>query len=124
MGNLIKNNQFGQTYEFGLNDADAPVIPGLKVRTLDLTYEPEVNETAQDGEGAVESVTTTKPDKRSIKATATGYISNLSQYRTQTASFTFDGRFFIIGPVKEPRQKGKYVEGSVEAVSYFGVTGA
>ena len=122
MGNLVKNNQFGQTYEFGLNDTDAPTIPGMKVRMLDLTYEPEVNETAQDGEGAVESVTTSKPEKRSIKATATGYISDLTAYRTQTASFTFNGRFYIIGPVKEPRQKGKYVEGSVEAISYAGVT--
>jgi hypothetical protein len=120
---LVSNNQFGQIYEFGISDADAPTIPGMKVRKLELTYQPEVNEKADDGEGHAESVTTSKPDKRMIQATATGYISDINTYRSQIASFAFNGRFFIVGQVGEPREKGKYVEGSVQATSYAGITG-
>lgn len=119
---LVKNNQFGQVYEFGLQDADAPVVAGMKVRRIEIQYAAEVTEKANDGEGHVESVTTSKPDKRMASARCVGYIHDIGAYRTASATFTFAGRFYIIESVTEPRQAGKYVEGEVSAYSHAGVT--
>lgn len=113
-------NQHGQVYEFGITDAQAPVVPGMKVRRIELKSEPEVFAQAQEGEGHTDSVTVTKPDKFMKTATASGYITDLSQYENAAGAgtFNFRGRKYIIRSIAEPRNKGEYVEGSVEAVSF------
>jgi hypothetical protein len=114
---LVSSNQHGAQYEWGFQAADAPTLTGFVARAADLKYEPEVRSEATDGEGHVDSVTTSKPSKRKITATFTGYITDQFDPLTLAEGFTFEGRFFLIGPISEPRQKGQYVEVSIEATS-------
>jgi hypothetical protein len=94
----------------------------MKVRRLELKYTPEVVAKSQNGEGMTDSVTITKPDRFVMTATASGVINDLATYQNSAASFTFRGRFFLITSKTEPRQKGEYVEASVEAESNYLVT--
>ncbi len=121
---LQDTQRFGAVYEFGIDDATAPSIPGFKVRKMENKFSAEVEEKVQNGEGAVESVVTTKPDRRMITTTLTGPIHDIDAYLNATSSFEFRGRFFIISGVSEPREKGKTVEGTVEAYSHYNVTSA
>jgi hypothetical protein len=120
---LVSSNQYGATYEFGINDTSAPVITGIKVRSAELKFQPEVNETATDGEGHADSRTVTKPDRREINGTFTGYCDPDWDPSTVPASFSFLNRFYVVGNIGKPRQKGKYTEVSVEAVSNYLITG-
>lgn len=120
---LIKNNQYGGVYEFGVAAADAPTINGYVVRQIEFTGQAEVNETATDGEGHIDSRTISKPDQFEKNMTLTGYISSLEDFDALGGTtFNFRGRFFIILTTGEPRQKGKYVEATLTAVSNAGVT--
>jgi hypothetical protein len=118
---LVSNNQHGATYEFGFQAADAPAIAGFVARTADLKYEPEVDAVATDGEGHADSVTTSKPSKRKITATFTGYITDQFDPVSLPEGFNFNARFYLIKNISEPRQKGQYVEVSIEALSLAGV---
>ncbi len=115
---LVQSNQFGAVYEFGISDAKAPVIGGMKVRRAEITYQPGVTEKAMEGEGHVESVTTSKPEKRDWVGKFSGYIFDLNAFQVATANFSWRGRFWIIDSSTEPRQSGKYVECDVNATSY------
>ncbi len=117
MGALVNVLQHGAVYEFGITDADAPVINGMKVRRLELKFAPEVAAKSQNGEGLSDSLTIAKPDKFQIMATASGVINDLASFQNVAATFTFRDRFFVIMSKTEPRQKGEYVEASVEATS-------
>jgi hypothetical protein len=114
---LVQNNQFGEIYEFGFKAADAPEFSGFVARKAELRYEPKVWAESEDGEGHVDGITTSKPDKRTINGTFTGYITSVFDPSTMAAGFTFKTRYFIIRSVSEPRNKGEYVEVSIEAVS-------
>ncbi len=116
-------NKHGNTYEFGIQDSDAPSIAGFAARSADVEYQPEVLETAQDGEGHTDAVAVSKPEKAMATVTVSGYINDINAYRGVVGgTFSFLSRFWIIGSVTEPRQKGKFVEGSVKATSWAGVT--
>lgn len=116
-------NKHGNTYEFGIQDSDAPSIAGFKARSVEIEYQPEVFETAQDGEGHVDAVAVSKSDKAMASVTLSGYIDDVNAYRAVSGgTFTLFSRFYIIQSITEPRQKGKFAEGSVKAVSYAGVT--
>lgn len=118
---LTKTNQHGASYEFGFDASDAPAITGFVARSAELKFAPEVNAKATDGEGAADSVTISKPDKRMITGTFTGYITDAWDPTTLADGFTFDGRFYLIQNITEPRTKGQYVEVSIEAESLAGV---
>jgi hypothetical protein len=118
---LVSSNQHGAQYEWGFEAADAPAITGFVARAADLRYEPEVRSEATDGEGHVDSVTTSKPAKRKITATFSGYITDAFDPTTLSEGFNFEGRFYLISQISEPRQKGQYVEVSIEATSNAGV---
>lgn len=119
---LVNSNQFGANYLFGFSSTDAPTITGFVARSAELRYEAETFAQAQDGEGVTESIVTTKPDKRKITGTFGGYILAGFNASGISASFTFDGRFYIVRNVSVPKRKGEFSEVSLEAESYALVT--
>jgi hypothetical protein len=119
---LVNSNQFGQSYKFGFQDADAPTIVGFVPRAAELRWEAETFSAATDGEGLADSITTTKPDKRKITATFSGYIRAGFDASAISHSFTFQGRFYIVRNITDPRRKGEYNEASLECESYANVT--
>lgn len=122
---LVKSDRFGAIYQFGFMAADAPTgVAGISWRSAELQYEPEVFAQAMDGEGQTDAVTVTLKDKRKITGTFTGYLEADLDISAIAASFMFLGRFFVMKKIGTPRKKGEYVEASIEAESYFGVTAA
>jgi hypothetical protein len=119
---LTQTNQHGATYEFGFQAADAPTIAGFVARRAEIKYEPEVMAEAKDGEGATDSVTISKPNKRKASATFTGYITDQWDPESLAEHFTWNGRKWFIGAISEPRNKGEYVEVSIECTSLANVT--
>ena len=126
MSSLVSSTQFGQVYEFGFQAADAPAISGFVARSAETKYGPEVFAEAKDGEGHTDSVTTSKPAKRQIDGTFTGYITDSFDPLLVPGWFMFLDRLFIIKPngISNPRRKGEYVEVSIEATSFANVTQA
>lgn len=120
---LVNSNQYGQSYEFGFPDDAAPTISGFVARSAELRYEAEVFQNATEGEGHSDSIVTSKPDKRKITATFTGYIQAGFDPGGISDSFDFLGRFYIVRNVGVPRRKGEFAEVSLEAESYALVTG-
>jgi hypothetical protein len=120
---LVKSDRYGALYQFGFMAADAPTgVAGVTWRSADLKYEPEVFVGAQDGEGQTEALTVSLKTKRKITGTFTGYLEADLDVSTITAHFMFLGRFFVMKKIGTPRKKGEYVEASIEAESYAGVT--
>lgn len=119
---LVNSNQFGASYLFGFASSDAPSITGFVARAAELRYEAETFAQAQDGEGLTEAIATTKPDKRKITATFSGYILSGFDPSTISASFTFLSRFYIVRNVSQPKRKGEFNECTLEAESYALVT--
>jgi hypothetical protein len=119
---LVSSNQYGASYLFGFSSSDAPTITGFVARSAELRYEAESWAAATDGEGVTEAITTTKPEKRKITATFTGYIITGFDPSTIGDSFTFLSRKYIVRNVSQPKRKGEYNEASLEAESYANVT--
>jgi hypothetical protein len=119
---LVNSNQYGASYLFGFLSSDAPVITGFVARSAELRYEAETFATATDGEGVTEGVVTTKPAKRKITGTFTGYIQTGFNPATISADFMFLGRKYIVRNITQPKRKGEYNEASLEAESYANVT--
>ncbi len=120
----------GLSYDFGMFSANAPTITGFNARKAELRFEPEVYQEAQDGEGHAEAIALSKATNRMITGTFTGYILSTlgsgganapgrSNAIANTFSFSVNGvsRFFIVKSISEPRNKGEYVEVSLEVVS-------
>lgn len=121
---LVNSNQYGQTYEFGFPDDSAPTITGFVARGAELRFEAEVFAQAQEGEGHTDSIVTSKPDRRKITGTFTGYIHAGFDPGGIGDSFTFLDRFYIVRNVGVPRKKGEFAEVSLEAESYALIEGA
>jgi len=115
-------NRYGESFEFGVQSADAPVVSGMAVRSIDLMREARVFSEAKDGLGHTNTVVTSKPNYRSVTATIRGYIDNIANYRTANKSFTFRGQKYIIRRIAEPRVSGEYVLGEMEGVYHPGVS--
>lgn len=110
---------FTKTYVFGIADDNAPDIDGIDmVTSAEVRYEPEVFVTATDGTGHATALART-PAKAT--GTFTGYTSSGSA--TVGLSFQWDSRTWITKSIGESRKKGEFVELSVEAESFAGVTG-
>ncbi len=114
---------------FGFKSTDAPTIANFFARGAELKFEPEVFETAMDGEGNVEAIAVTKLDSRKITGSFTGYVpaslgSGGSNAIANAFNFVVNSitRYFIIKSIGEPRPKGKYVEVSIEVESHSLVT--
>jgi hypothetical protein len=119
---LVNSNQYGASYIFGFASSDAPTITGFVARAAELRYEAETFAQAQDGEGVTESIVTTKPDKRKITATFSGYILTGFDPSGIAATFSFLSRFYIVRNVSQPKKKGEFNEVSLEAESYALIT--
>lgn len=118
---LQSSNQHGASYKWGFEATDAPVITGFVARSAEIRYEPEVMSTATDGEGHVDSVTLSKPDKRKWTGTFTGYITDQWDPAQLAEHFQWENRKWFVGPISEPIKKGEYVEVSLEAHSFANV---
>lgn len=112
----------GQSYVFGFAASDAPSISNFTARRAQTDVEPEVFDTATNGEGHVEAVAVSLPANRMINLTLSGYINSSFNKLTVGNTFTFLTRFFIIKKISDPREKGKFIEISIDAVSYANVT--
>ena len=118
---LVSTNQHGALYVFGFQAADAPVIAGFVARSAEITYEPEVRALAQDGEGHVDAVALSKPNKRKWTGRFTGYILDTFDPTALAEFFSWEARKWFIGPISEPRTKGEFVEVTIEAESFANV---
>lgn len=123
---MANSETHGSQYRFGFQSSDAPSIANFFARSADLRYEPEVFVPATDGEGHTEAVALSKSSHRKITGTFTGYISASFSGNQIGNTFNFSvggtSRFFIVRNISEPRQKGNFVEVSLEAESYKLVT--
>lgn len=113
----------GAQYVFGFKDADAPTgLTGFTARKAGSDVEPEVFAEATNGEGAAEATAISLPASRMINLTLVGYISTAFNKLTVPNSFTFLSRFFLIKKISEPRNKGEFIEVTIEAVSKKNIT--
>ena len=79
--------------------------------------------TAEGGEGQVLAVAVTKAAKRKIEGTLTGYVDKDTWDATQVPNnLSFASRFFIVGPISEPRKRGDFWEVGIELMSWINVT--
>src|SRR6267378_3387670 len=101
---LVSSNQYGASYKFGFKSTDAPAITGFVARAAELRWEAETFQVATDGEGITEAVVTTKPEKRKITGTFSGYIIEGFDASAISAAFTFQGRYFIVRNITDPRR--------------------
>ena len=115
--------QYGETYEFGVKSSDAPTIAGLNVTKISVQSMPEVVAKSQNGEGKTDSKVVDDPAKFDIKVKVTGRITDLEAFQDSAADFTWRGRYFVIEGKDEPRDKGAYVEASMDAESNYLVEG-
>jgi hypothetical protein len=122
---LVNSNQYGASYVFGVTSADAPAINGAAIRTADVKFEPEVMAQAMDGENHTEAVVVSKPEKRKMTASFTGYCTDASALAA-AADFDWDpgsgSRFWIITNGGNNRTKDQFAEVTIEAVSFANVS--
>jgi hypothetical protein len=115
---FTETNQYGgKSYLFGLVDADAPAISGFSCRSAELKFDPEVFVQAASGEGSTISIAKTPPKQT---GTFTGYVT--ADVTTIAESFSFLTLFFIVKSISAPRKKGEFVEVTIEAEHFPGVT--
>lgn len=118
---LVSTNQHGALYVFGLDDSTAPTISGFKVKSAEITYEPEVMATTVDGEGHVDAVAISKPGKRKWTGRFTGHILTSFNPSTLAEFFQWEGRKWFIKPITVPKNAGQFAEVTIEAESYANV---
>jgi hypothetical protein len=113
----------GGSYLFGFAAANAPTITGFTARAVATSdSEPEVFVTAINGEGHVEAVAISKTANKKLTCSFTGYVTSAffdaNGVPVATSPFTFFGRKFFIKKISAPRQKGAFIECSIDAESY------
>src|SRR6266404_4534388 len=125
------SEQYGKSYKWGFKSTDAPTIDAtFSPRNGDFNFEPEVMNSATDGEGHEESSTQSKAANRKITGTISGYITDafnpeaIANFFTWTFPGTSALRFFRITKIGEPIKKGDYVEVALDIISTAGVTSA
>jgi hypothetical protein len=122
MANELHVDVSGAQYNFGFKAADAPTITGFTARAVStLDSEPEVFVTATNGEGHVEAIAISKVDKKKLTCSFTGYVTDAffsNGIPQVTSPFTFLGKKFFVKKVSAPRQKGAFVECSIDAEAY------
>jgi hypothetical protein len=114
MGNT--DDSLKRNYKFGVGDSDAPDLGMALTYNVDLKFEPEVYQKAQDGEGHSIALARSSPK---CTGTFTGYVT--STEFSAPYSFTFLGFVFIVKSVSRPRPKGQFMEVVVEADGYTGL---
>lgn len=117
----VSVNQYGQSWVFGFYDSDAPAIASFKAKNAEITYEPETHVTALDGEGAVDSLVTSKPGKRKWSCRFSGNILVDFDASTLAESFVWLDRRWFIKPIVVPRNAGAMAEVTLEAESFAGI---
>lgn len=109
----------GAAFVFGFKAADAPTITGFTARAVSTNdQEPEVFVTATNGEGHVEAIAISKSANKKMTCSFSGYISDSFSATSVAGYFTFLSRKFFIKKISQPRQKGAFVEVSIDAESY------
>lgn len=115
----------GQQFIFGFTATEQASISitGFAPRGVSTSdLEPEIFVTATNGEGHVEAIALSKPANKKITVTLTGYIDSSFNRNNVGNSFSLFSRFFLVTKVSDPRQKGEFVEVSIDAVSHPLVT--
>lgn len=115
----------GQQFVFGLRAADTAgfSVTGFFPRGISSNdIEPEVFAKATNGEGSVEAIAITAQGKKKLTVAVMGYIDSSFSRLSVTNSFTLFGRFFLITKISDPRQKGDFIEVTIDAESHINVT--
>lgn len=122
---LINNNQYGQDYKFGFLASDAPTIgSGMVVRQAEMRLAPEQVVEGYNVEGHCVAVAASKPDRRKILGTFTGYIRSSFSVADIPAMFSFNSRVFMVHDIGDVRRKGEFNEVTVEAHSFYHINSA
>lgn len=116
---LINTNRYGQPYRFGFQDGDGPTIGGITVRNAEIRQAPEMITDGANVEGHVVALAVTKPEKRKVLATFTGYVSDSFLPSDVPTMFNYSSRVFMVRDVTLPRRKGEFNEVTLEAESFF-----
>ena len=131
---MANHEVHGNQIVFGFTSANAPstlTAAGLLCRKAELKFEPEVFQEAKDGEGHTESIALSKIAYRALSGSFTGYITTSLGTGTGGANalpnsfnFAINGvsRHFIVKGISEPRNKGEFVEVSLDVMSVALVT--
>ena len=114
----------GAQYVFGLPVTSQVVsITGFSHRGISTSdLEPEVFQTATNGEGFVEAVAIAKQANKMLNVDLVGYISSSFNRNNIGNTFTLFGRLFFVKKISDPRQKGNFVEVSIAGTSFPLVT--
>ena len=105
-----------QDYIFGFDDADAAAIAaacGMKPQTLSISAEPEFVAEAENSDGLVDC-TVVGPDKYAF--TMSGYIVDEALFAA-SASFTYDGKFFVLKGRKVDTANRDFKKGEMSGTS-------
>lgn len=111
--------QYGDnTYRFGFGDAGATAIAaavGLKPQTLSVSSQPEFTAEAKNEDGLTASFVV--GDSKST-FTMSGFIDDVDLFNATGATFTFDGRFYIVTDRKRDVSNTDFEKGEMTGVSY------
>lgn len=111
--------QYGDNnYEFGFADAGATAIAdavGLKPQTLSVSKTPEFTAEAKNEDGMTASFVV-----GDMKGTFTmsGFVTDKALFNATSASFTYDGDFYIVTDRKMDTSNADFVKGEMTGVSY------
>lgn len=116
--------KFGDgSYRFGIDSVEAAAIKastGLVPQKISFQGEPEFVAEATNELGLAAAMAVAQ-DKQTF--TMEGNIVDLALYQAVGASFTFDGRFYIVTGRSRDVAPREYEKGTLTGVSYLGVTG-
>ena len=116
--------QYGDTtYRFGFGDAAATAIAtavGMAPQTLSISSTPEFTAEAKNEDGLTASFVV-GDDKSTF--TMSGFIKDVDLFNATGATFTFDGRFYIVTDRKRDVSNTDYEKGEMTGVSYALIDG-
>jgi len=111
--------QYGdQSYQFGFNDPAAETIAdsvGLKPQTLSVSGEAEFSAEAKNLHGLTEAYV--QGDQK-FTFTMSGFVVDMDLFSDNGATFTFDGRFYIVQSTKFDISNTEFTKGEVTGVSF------
>lgn len=105
-------------YIFGFQDAGATAIAdtvGLKPQTLSVSSTPEFTAEAKNEDGMTAAFVV-GDSKRSF--TMSGFITDEDLFDTESLTFDYDGRHYIVTDKKKDTSNTDFLKGEMTGVSY------
>jgi len=121
---LVNSNRYGQPYRFGINGGVPTIGSNLAIRQVELRIAPEQMIEGYNTEGHCVALAVSRPDRRKVLGSFTGYVTDSFSNTDIPAAFNFNSRTFIVRDIGDVRRKGEYSEVTVEGESYFHIDSA